>query len=76
MFLAGREPAEHIRDSDPHVANARTAAALSWLDRNDVLVIHGTNLASFSRERSSLPLASRRPEYYLDAHGTRKRNIP
>ena len=53
MGLAGREPAEHIRDGDPHMADASTAAALTWLDRNDVLILHGTNLASFSRERSS-----------------------
>jgi hypothetical protein len=55
MCLAGREPAEHVRDGDPHVANARTAAALTGLDRNDVLIIHGANLASFWRERSSVP---------------------
>jgi hypothetical protein len=54
MGLAGREPAEHICDSDPHVADARTAAAPTWLNRNDVPIIHGANLASFSRERSSV----------------------
>jgi hypothetical protein len=54
MCPTGREPSKHIRDSDPHVSDARTATALTWLDCNDVLVIHGYHLASFSRERSGV----------------------
>jgi hypothetical protein len=52
MCVAGREPAEHISDGDPHVADARTATALARLDRNDVLIFHGADIASFSPERS------------------------
>ena len=35
------EPTEHVRDCDPHVADARTATTLARLDGNDVLVVHG-----------------------------------
>jgi hypothetical protein len=53
MCVAGREPAEHIRDGDPHVADARTATTLARLNRNDVLVLHRANIALFLRERSA-----------------------
>src|SRR6185437_3277797 len=41
--LAGRQPTEHVRDRNPHVADARPAAALTRFDGNDVLVVHGKN---------------------------------
>jgi hypothetical protein len=41
------------------MADARTAAALTWLDCNDVPIFHSINLASFSRERSSVPRTDR-----------------
>jgi hypothetical protein len=40
MGLAGGEPTEHVRDRDPHMADARPAATLARLGRNDVLVVH------------------------------------
>jgi hypothetical protein len=49
----GREPTDHIRDGDPHMADARTATALARLDRDDVLVFHGASLTLFSREGSA-----------------------
>ena len=41
MGLASGEPTKHVRDGNPHVADARTAATLAGLDGNDVLVVHG-----------------------------------
>jgi hypothetical protein len=38
--LTGGEPTEHVRDRDPHMADARPAATLARLDRDDVLVVH------------------------------------
>jgi hypothetical protein len=45
---------EHIRNRNPHVADARTAAALARLDGDDVLVVHGQILASFWARCSKL----------------------
>jgi hypothetical protein len=37
MGLAGGEPTQHIRNRNPHVADARTTASLARLDGDDVL---------------------------------------
>jgi hypothetical protein len=41
MCLACGEPPEHIRNRNPHMANARTTAPLTRLYGNDALVVHG-----------------------------------
>src|SRR5882757_535324 len=59
MGLAGGQPAKHICDGDPHLPYARAAAALAGFDRDDVMVIHSTTIASFSCGRSSVcPVAA------------------
>jgi hypothetical protein len=68
MCLAGRKPAKHIRDGDPHVADARTATPLAGLDCDDVLVFHGANLASFSRKRSSVVQTNRNYRSFHTSH--------
>ena len=45
MGLASGEPTEHIRNRNPHVADARSAAALARLDGDDVLVVHDNNFS-------------------------------
>jgi hypothetical protein len=40
VSLASGEPTKYVRDRNPHVADARTAATLAGLDGNDVLVVH------------------------------------
>ena len=35
-----RQPAEHVRDRNPHVADAKAAAAFAGLDRDDVVIVH------------------------------------
>jgi hypothetical protein len=39
MTLPGGEPAEHVGYRNPHMADARPAATLARLDRDDVLVV-------------------------------------
>jgi invasion protein IalB len=51
--LTRGQPAEHISDRNPHIADAGTAAALARLDRDDVLVVHAPLLASFLARRST-----------------------
>jgi hypothetical protein len=41
MTLPGGEPAEHVGYRNPHMADARPAATLARLDRDDVLVVRG-----------------------------------
>jgi hypothetical protein len=47
LFLrhSGSQIGKHIRDSDPHPANAGLTTALAWLDRDDLGVIHKKTLA-------------------------------
>jgi hypothetical protein len=40
--LASGEPTKHVRNCDPHMADARTSTTLARLNGNDVLVIHGS----------------------------------
>jgi hypothetical protein len=49
MSPAVSKPSKHISDGNPHVADARPAATLARLDRDDLLVIHGVNLTAFLR---------------------------
>ena len=35
-----RQPAEHIRNRNPHPSNRRSSTALARFDRDDVLVVH------------------------------------
>jgi hypothetical protein len=54
MGLARGEPTEHVRNRNPHVADARTPATLARLDGNDVLVVHGRKssiIPSFVQQR-------------------------
>ncbi len=41
MGLASGEPTAHIRNRNPHMANARTTAPLTRFYGNDALVVHG-----------------------------------
>jgi hypothetical protein len=61
MSAAVSKPSKHISDGNSHVADARPAATLARLDRDDLLVIHGANLASFRRWRCSILRASNGP---------------
>jgi hypothetical protein len=38
--LSSGEPAQHIRNRDPHVADATPVAALARFDGNDALIFH------------------------------------
>ena len=48
MGLAGGKPTEYIRNRNPHVADAGTAAALTGVDRNDVLILHKKDNSTIS----------------------------
>lgn len=54
MGLAGSEPIEHIRDGNPHVTDARTAAALARLDGIDLLVVHIRKFSILLAQRSNV----------------------
>jgi hypothetical protein len=47
MGLAGGKPAKDVRDGDPHLPYASATAALAGFDRDNVMVIHSINIASF-----------------------------
>ena len=55
MGLASGKPAQHIGHRDPHVADARTAAALTRINGYDVLVVDASIIASFQARRSNVP---------------------
>ena len=57
----GSEPTQDIVNRDAHTPNARSAAALTRLDGNDLAVVHGSRV-----RRQSL---SGKPSQWLRAHG-------
>ena len=55
MAHAAGQPAEHIRDRDAHSPDARLAAALARLHRDEVLVIHAPTLLHAPRPAKRIP---------------------
>jgi hypothetical protein len=65
MTLPGGEPAEHVGYRNPHMADARPAATLARLDRDDVLVVRrkepSPNLGSAQQRFASIVARKRFP---------------
>ena len=69
-----RKPAKHIRNCDPHVADARAATPLARLDGNDFPVVHGMNfsiIGGAAQQRFVMPYVTGARHEAMAAAGTR-----